>query len=186
MDSTISDASKQMDKALNILHEDFTGIRAGRASSSLVDNLSVSVYGGTTELTIAQLGTTSLSDPQTITFTPFDVSIISEIEKEINKQNRGFTVYVDGSVIRIKLPPLTEERRQEFIKLAKTKAENIKVMIRQARHDAINQVRDKLDAKEIAEDEKFRLEKEIQKITDEKTDEIEKILERKVEELKKV
>lgn len=175
-----------MDKALSMLYEDFAGIRTGRASSSLVENLSVSVYGGTAELTLAQLGTTALSDPQTITFTPFDASIISEIEKEINRQNRGFTVYVDGSVIRIKLPPLTEERREEFIKLAKTKAENIKVMIRQVRHEAINKVRAKLDAKEIAEDEKFRLEKEMQKVTDEKTEEVEKLLERKVGELKQV
>ena len=175
-----------MDQAIRILHTDLSSIRAGRVSTAVVENIKIKVYGGTQELTLSQLGTISITDAQTLTFTPFDISIVSEIERGLLKENRSFGVHVDGEVIRIKLPPLTEERRNEFVKLAKTKTEGVKVMVRQARHEAINHVRGKFGLKEIGEDVKFRMEKDIQKITDQKIEDIDQVLEGKVEELETV
>ncbi|MCR4263275.1 MAG: ribosome recycling factor [Candidatus Roizmanbacteria bacterium] len=183
MDKTIQQAQKQMSQALTILREDLGTIRAGRASSSLIEHVRMKVYGGTTELTLAELATISSSDAKTMVVTPFDQSIIDEIERGLTQANLGLTVSQDGQIIRVVVPPMTEERRQEFIKLAKTKTEGVHIMIRQARQEAMNQVKNQEQNGEISEDEKFRLEKEVQKMTDEKTKEADSILERKVNEL---
>lgn len=175
-----------MQKALEILREDLGTIRAGRANAALIENIRMKVYGGSQELSLKELATISVSPPQAITVTPFDVSIIEEIERGLLQANLGLSVAQDGEIIRVKLPALTEERRQEFIKLAKTKSEGVRVMIRQIRHEVINNVRRWLAEKEIAEDEKFRLEKEIQKITDEVMEEVEGVLKRKIGELETV
>lgn len=172
-----------MDKALQILSQDLGTIRAGRASAALVEHTRVKVYGGSTELSIAEVASISVSDPKTMLLTPFDVSITDEIERGLNQANLGMTVARDGELIRLIVPPLTQERREEFVKLAKTKTEGVRVMIRQIRQEAMNKVRDQATAKTIGEDQKFRFEKDIQKETDEKVEKADELLENKVTEL---
>ncbi|KKR49346.1 MAG: Ribosome-recycling factor [Microgenomates group bacterium GW2011_GWC1_41_8] len=183
MDKTLQNAQKQMSQAITILREDLGTIRAGRASAALIEHVRIKVYGGSTELSLTELATISSSDAKTMVVSPFDQSIIDEIERGLTQANLGLTVSQDGQIIRVLVPPMTEERRQEFIKLAKTKTEGVHVMIRQARQEAMNQIKNKEQQSEISEDEKFRFEKEVQKITDEKTKEADDILNRKVNEL---
>jgi len=175
-----------MDKAVQILVQDLATIRAGRANPSLLDHIKIKAYGGTTELTVAELANIATSDAKTITLTPFDQSVLEELEHGLRQANLGVTVAVDGSMIRVVVPPMTEERREEFIKLANMKTEGVRVMLRQIRHEAINKIRDMLQNKEIPEDEKFRLEKEVQKSTDDAVSQAESLLKKKVEELKRV
>ena len=175
-----------MDQTIDILREDLGTIRAGRANPQMIEHVKISVYGGTTQLTLSELATISVSDAKTIVLTPFDQSIANEIEKGIQQANLGVTVARDGMVIRIITPPMSEERREEFIKLAKIKTEGVHVMIRQARQDTMNEIKKFQQQGELSEDEKFRLEKEIQKVTDEKTKEADSILESKIAELQNV
>lgn len=174
---------QQMQKVLDILKDDLATIRTGRATPSLIENTVVSVYGGTARMKIMELATVAVSDPQTLTLTPFDPSIIGEIAKGILEANIGFTPGNDGKVIRISIPPLSEERRQQLIHLMKQKLENGKVMVRQGRHEAMNEVKKKVGDKEISEDDEKRLEKEIQKITDEVTEQVDLMGKHKAEEL---
>jgi ribosome recycling factor len=183
MDKLIADLKQKMDKAIQILSQDLGTIRAGRASASLVENVRVKVYGGSTELTVAELASITASDSKTLIITPFDVSIIEELERGLMQVNLGVTFARDGEIIRVIIPPLTSERREEFVKLAKTKTEGVKVMIRQIRQEGMNRVRDQFAAKEIAEDQKFRMEKDIQKETDGKIEQADSLLESKVKEL---
>ncbi len=183
MEPILSDLRQKMDKALQILSQDLGTIRAGRASAGLVEHTRIKVYGGSTELSIAEVASIAISDPKTLVLTPFDVSITDEIEKGLSLANLGMTVARDADVIRLIVPPLTAERREEFVKLAKTKAEGVRVMIRQIRQEAMNKVRDMAADKTIGEDQQFKFEKDIQKETDEKTEKIDELLESKVTEL---
>lgn len=158
---------EKMQKVLEILRNDMATIRTGRATPALVEHVEVSVYGGTQRLKIMEVGTIGSSDPRTLVITPFDSSIIDEIQKGIMEANIGLTPSADGNVIRIVIPPLSEERRVELIKLMKQKLENGKIMIRQIRQDVRNEIRKQHLDKEISEEEMYRIEKEIQKITDE-------------------
>jgi ribosome recycling factor len=167
MDSVVSEMRQKMQKALMVLQEDLATVRTGRAMPSLVENVVVTVYGGAQRLRIKELATISASDPQTLVLQPFDPSIAGEIQKGIMEANVGLTPSSDGNIIRISIPPLSEERRKELIKLMKQKLENGRIEIRQIRQDARNIVRKKHNDKEISEEQMFVLDKEIQKITDE-------------------
>ena len=164
MDPLIQQTSEEMQKVLGVLQQDLTTVRTGRASPTLVDHLEVVVYGGSTKMKVMEVATVVVSDSQTLTITPFDASILGEIQKGIMEANIGFTPTNDGHVIRISIPPLSEERRQELIHLMKQKLENGKVMIRQARQDAMTDVK-KDDS--LSEDDIHRLEKDVQRVTDE-------------------
>jgi ribosome recycling factor len=183
MDQLLATTSNKMTKAITILTQDLGTIRAGRANPSLVDHVRIKVYGGSQELSVAELATIATSDATTMTVTPFDISIVDELERGLQQANLGLSISQDGETIRIVVPPMTEERRQEFTKLAKTKTEGVRIMIRQIRQDAVNDIRKLYQAKEIGEDEKFRLEKEIQKKTDECMEEAESLLDAKTKEL---
>lgn len=183
MDTSLSELKQKMDKALQVLSQDLGTIRAGRASAALVEHTRVKVYGGSTELSIAEVASIGISDPKTLIVTPFDVSITDEIEKGLNQANLGVTVVRDGDVIRLIVPPLTQERREEFVKLAKTKTEGVRIMIRQIRQEGVNKIRDQAANKTITEDQKFALEKEIQKETDGKIEKADELLGSKVTEL---
>ncbi len=172
--------SSQMQKTLSLLQQDISTVRTGRATPSLVDHLEVVVYGGSAKMKIMEVATITVSDAQTIVISPFDNSILGEIQKGIQEANIGFNPSNDGSVIRISIPPLSEERRQDLIKLMHQKLENGKVMIRQARQDAMNELK---KAEEISEDEEKRLEKEVQKINDDFMGKIESMGKQKAEEL---
>lgn len=166
MDSIIVSTKSKMQKAYEVLHQDFATIRTGKASPALVENIVVNAYGGAQKLKVMELASIHIQPPATILITPFDKSIIGEIERGINDAKIGLNAIIDGDVIRINLPPLTEERRKEFVKLAHQKAENGKVMIRQVRHEAMEDIKKKGE-ESISEDEITRLEKEVQKLTDE-------------------
>jgi ribosome recycling factor len=167
MDNVVSEMRQKMQKALMVLQEDLATVRTGRAMPSLVENVVVTVYGGAQRLRIKELATISASDPQTLVLQPFDPSIAGEIQKGIMEANVGLTPSSDGNIIRISIPPLSEERRKELIKLMKQKLENGRIGIRQIRQDARNIIRKKHNDKEISEEQMFVLDKEIQKITDE-------------------
>jgi len=167
MDDVVSEMLQKMQKALQVLQEDLSTVRTGRAMPSLVENVIVNVYGGTQKLRIKELATISASDPQTLVLQPFDPSIAGEIQKGIMEANVGLTPSSDGQIIRISIPTLSEERRRDLIKLMKQKLENGRITIRQIRQDARNIVRKKHNDKEISEEQMYRIDQDIQKITDE-------------------
>lgn len=150
-----------------VLQEDLSTVRTGRAMPSLIENVMVSVYNGAQRLKIKELATISASDPRTLVLQPFDPSIAGEIQKGIMEANVGLTPSSDGNIIRISIPPLSEERRRELIKLMKQKLENGKIAIRQIRQDVRNIVRKKHNDKEISEEQMYRMDQDIQKVTDE-------------------
>jgi len=162
----VNEMRQKMQKALLVLQQDLATVRTGRAMPSLIENVVVVVYGGAQKLMIKELATISASDPQTLVLQPFDPSIAGEIQKGIMEANIGLTPSSDGNVIRISIPPLSEERRRELIKLMKLKLENGRIAIRQIRQDARNIVRKKHNNKEISEEQMFAIDEEIQKITD--------------------
>ena len=160
-----ADAQDRMDKALDSLERDFRRLRTGRASVSLVDGIRAEYYGTPTQLN--QLATLTIPDPRTIMIQPWDTSIIGDVEKAILKSELGLTPMNDGKVIRINIPPLTTERRRELVKVVKKMAEEAKVAVRNIRRDANEMIKDLKKDKEISEDEQFRAQEEMQKITDE-------------------
>lgn len=170
---------QKMQKVLEVIRNDIATVRTGRAAPSLVENVVVSVYGGSTKMKIMEVATIAATDSQTLTLTPFDPSILGEIQKGLQEANIGLTPSNDGHVIRISIPALSEERRQQLIQLMKQKLENGRIMIRQARHDAMTEIK----KQDLAEDEKSRLEKEVQKITDDTVSDIDSLGKKKEEEL---
>ncbi len=163
----LNQTKARLQKVIEMIRNDISTIRTGKASPSLVENLVISAYGGTAKMRLMELATIGTLDPHTLVITPFDHTIIQEIEKGIFEANIGLSPVVDGQIIRISLPPLSEERRQELIKAMKHKLENGKIMIRQARHESMEAVKKGNEAGTITDDEKQRLEKEIQKVVDE-------------------
>lgn len=170
-----------MQKALDVLRDDMNTIRTGKATPSLVENLVIVVYGGSTKLKVMELATVSASD-QTLLITPFDPSIANEIQKGIQDANTGLSPSIDGPLIRITLPPLSQERREQLIHLMKQKLENGKILIRQARHEAMTEVK----KSELSEDEERRIEKEVQKITDDFITSIDSMGKQKEQELMQI
>lgn len=182
----IHQLKSRMQKALSVVKDDIATIRVGRATPSLVESIMVPAYGGTQPMRVMELGTIHADDSQSLTIRPWDQSVIGEIAKAINTANLGINAVIDSEVIRIKIPPLTEERRREYVKLLGSKIENGKVAVRQIRHDVIEDVRKQEAAKDISEDDKFRFEKEIQKVTDESIKELDAMEKQKEEELMRV
>ncbi|MBI2036665.1 ribosome recycling factor [Candidatus Microgenomates bacterium] len=183
MNNLLNDLKQKMGKAIEVLKGDLTTIRTGRATPSIVEHIVINAYGGTQRLKVMELCTIAAPDHQTLVLTPFDQSIIGEIAKGIQEANVGLNPSIDGTVIRISIPPLSQERRGEFVKLMHAKLEGGRIMIRQIRHEAMADIRRKFLAKEMAEDEKSRLEKQIQELTDEMIAEIGVLGEHKEKEL---
>ena len=174
---------QKMAKVLDVLRTDLSTVRTGRAAPSLVENIVLSVYGGTQKLKLTELATITTSDSQTLAITPFDSSIIGEIQKGILEANVGLNPSSDGQIIRITIPQLSEERRKELIHLMHQKLENGRIMVRQIRHEAMSHIKKQHTDKEISEDEMSRLEKEVQKLTDELMLDIDGMGKKKEEEL---
>ncbi len=164
LNEVFEDAKDRMQKAVGTLEKEFKRLRTGRASVSLVDGIRVEYYGTPTPLN--QLATLTVPEPRTIMIQPWDQSCIGEVEKAIMKSELGLTPMNDGKVIRIHVPPLTEERRRELVKLVKKMAEEAKVAVRNIRRDANEMIKDLKKEKEISEDEQFKGQEEVQKITD--------------------
>lgn len=175
-----------MSKALEVLKNDLSTIRTGRAAPALIEHVIISAYDGTAMMKMPEMATVTAQDNRTLVVTPFDGTQIRAIEKAITEANLGVNPTVDGQIIRISIPPLTEERREEYIKLAKVKIEGGRVMVRQVRHEAMNDIKKSLESAEINEDDKEHLEKEVQTITDKTISDIDALLLKKEEELRQL
>lgn len=157
-------AKKQMEKTVDSFKDELTKLRTGRAHPSLLDHVSVLYYGNPTPL--AQVASISVSDAQTLAITPWEKSLIPDIEKAISKAGLGLNPVTSGDVVRVPLPPLTEERRKEFVKQVKADAETARVAIRNARRDANHKSKELLKASDISEDDDRRNQDKIQNLTD--------------------
>ena len=159
----VNDAKVNMDKAIDHCESELQKIRAGKASPSMLDDITVEYYGTPTPL--SQVGSVNTPDARTIVIQPWEKSLLGPIEKAIKEANLGVNPQNDGVIIRINVPPLTEERRRELVKKAKAEAETGKVAIRNIRKDANEKIR-KLKADGVSEDEMKVGEAEVQKLTD--------------------
>ncbi|MCF7945223.1 MAG: ribosome recycling factor [Spirochaetia bacterium] len=164
MKDSLHKAEEKMTKSLSALDSEFNSLRTGRASASLFDKIKVSYYGQETPL--AQVASISVPEARLVVIQPWDKSLLNEIEKAIQKSELSVNPNNDGKIIRINIPPLTEERRKELVKVAKQHAEQAKVAIRNIRREANDDLKKLEKAKEISEDELKQGEEKIQKFTD--------------------
>lgn len=178
-----SSVRSKMQSSLTAVASDIAGIRTGRATPALVENIICPAYGGTQHLRIMELASISSPDPSQIVINPWDKSIIGDIKKGILEANIGMNPSIDGELIRIAMSPLTTEDREKYVKLLSQKLENGKVIIRQLRADEMHEIKKKFEAKEITEDENFAFEKKLQEITDEFVKKIDEMGEKKKTEL---
>lgn len=169
-----SDSKSRMDKTIETLRGDFGSLRAGRAHVSLLDGIMVEAYGSMTPL--SQVGTVSVPDPRTLSISIWDRSLAKAVDKALRESDLGLNPASDGQLIRIPIPPLSEERRKELVKIAGKYAEQNKVAIRNIRRDALDDVKKLKKDNQISEDEEKRFENEIQKLTDESIKKIEEML----------
>ena len=184
MASVIDQANAQMGKSVEATKENFSGIRTGRANPALLNGLIVDYYGAPTP--IKAVATIGVPEPRTLSITPFDPSQANAVEKAIRDSDLGVSPRRDGNVIRVTMPELTEERRKEYVKLAKTKAEDGKVAVRNIRRKAKESIDKAVKGGEMGEDEGDRLLKELDKVTKRTTDELDVLLESKQKEIMEV
>jgi len=175
------DARGRMQSALDVLSDDLLGIRTGRASPALVEKLQVGYYGS--ELSLIQLATISVPESRQLMIRPFDGSSLKAIEKAIQASDLGLTPSNDGKVIRLNLPPLTEERRRDLVKMVNNRLEDARIAIRNIRRDALKELREFEKEKLISEDELRQSETELQELTDEMVEQVAEIGKRKEEEI---
>ncbi|GAB4298600.1 MAG: ribosome recycling factor [Oscillatoriaceae cyanobacterium] len=180
----LSEVEGHMQKAVEATQRSFNTIRTGRANASLLDRIVVDYYGAETPL--KSLASINTPDSTTIAIQPYDRTTLNAIEKAISLSDVGLTPNNDGSTIRLNIPPLTAERRQEFVKMAGKYAEEQKVSIRNIRRDAIESLRKQEKKGEISEDESRNLQDEVQKLTDKYTEKIEKLLADKEKDIKTI
>jgi ribosome recycling factor len=181
MEKSMQSAEEKMKKAVKALEEDFKTIRTGRASSSLFEKIRVDYYEQ--KVPLNQLATISVPEARLVIIQPWDRTVLSEIEKAIMKSELSVNPNNDGKVIRIHIPPLTEERRKEFVKVAKNMAEKSRISVRNVRRDINEDFKKKQKAAEISEDESKRATDEIQKMTDKYIAEINTVLDAKEKEI---
>lgn len=186
IDALRNQTRDRMKKAVEVTATDLSSIRSSRATPALVEHIVIHAYGGNQWLQVMELATITTMDAKTIVISPYDPSIIEEIAKGIEAANTGLTPVLDGEIIRITIPPLSQERRAEYIKLARAKVEGGRIMVRQVRADAMRQVKKILEDKEISQDDQTHAEKKIQELTDEMVADLDGILERKESELLQV
>lgn len=177
----IENAKDRMKHSIASLQRDLGHIRAGRANASLLDRIQVEYYGAATPLN--QLASITIPEARVLMVTPFDKSILKDIEKSLYESDLGITPANDGSVIRLVIPMLTEERRKELVKDMGKVIESAKVAVRNIRRDAMDDVKKQEKAKEITEDDRKNLEKDVQKITDDAIKEMDKLAVEKEKEL---
>lgn len=158
------DAATRMEKSVVSLQQELTKLRTGRAHTSLLDHISVDYYGSETPLT--QVANVNVEDSRTLTVVPWEKSMVQAIEKAIMKSNLGLNPATAGTIIRVPLPPLTEERRKDMIRLVRQEAEGGRIAIRNIRRDVLSDLKDLKKEKMIGEDDKRRAEDEVQTITD--------------------
>lgn len=184
IDAALKSAEEKMGKAIEVTKDEFVGVRTGRASSALVQRITVDYYGSQTPL--QQLASFSVPEPRQLLIHPYDRNSISSIEKAIMTSDIGITPSNDGANIRLNFPQLTEERRKELIKLVRDRAEHGRVAIRNVRRHAKEEIDRDMKAGKVSEDDGHRAEKELQKLTDRYVAEIDAIVHRKEQELMEV
>lgn len=184
IDDILKDADARMGKSIEALKGELTKLRTGRAHTSLLDHITVDYYGKETALN--QVATVSVADARMLTVTPWEKSMVQAVEKAIITSNLGLNPATSGTVIRVPLPALTEERRRDMIKVVRGEGEQTKVAIRNIRRDAIGDFKELLKEKEISEDQEHQAEAAIQKITDKRTAEVDAVLEIKEKDLMEV
>lgn len=180
----LEDAEQRMRATLETFRRELAGVRAGRATPSLLDKVRVEYYG--TEVPVSQLASITVPEPRLLVIQPWDRSALPEIERAIQKSGLGLTPQSDGKVIRIVVPQLTEERRQELVKQVRRLAENERVAIRNIRRDAVEQVRQWEREGVLSEDDARRALDEIQKLTDRYVEAVDQALDAKEKEILEV
>ena len=184
VDELVDDAKTRMDKSVEAMRHELTGVRTGRASSALLDRIQVDYYGTRTPLN--QLAQISVPDARLLTITPYDKNSIKAIEKSILESDVGLTPSNDGNLIRLQIPELTEERRKELVKVVHNIAEQGKVSVRNVRREVMHDLRDLKSEGEVGSDDEHRAESELQKLTDERIGEIDDLLAGKEQEILEV
>ena len=175
------DAEDKMKKAITAVRREFAEVRTGRAHPGLIEGMHVNYYG--TPTLLKQIASISIPDSKTIVIQPWDQTAISEIEKTILSSKLGVTPINDGKFVRINIPPLSDERRQELSRVVKDMAEHGRISLRTIRRDANDKVKKMKQDKQVSEDDSFRAQDEIQKLVDKYTKEIDQVLEEKQREL---
>ena len=176
-----SDLQRRMHGAIDALKHDFSGLRTGRASTALVDTIHVEVYGS--NMPLSQVATVSVPEPRMLTVQVWDRSNVQPVEKAIRSANLGLNPITDGQLIRLPIPDLTEERRKELAKLVGQFSEKARIAVRNVRRDGMDHLKQDEKKHEISEDERKRLEHEVQKLTDDTIKEIDEAAETKEKEI---
>ncbi len=181
LDFIVNEAEESMSNSINHLENEMSTVRAGRANTSLLNNINVEAYGS--QMPLNQTANVSTPDARTIMIKPWDKGMLQEIEKALLKSNIGLTPQNDGEQIRLNIPPLTEERRKELVKQVKAMGEKAKISIRSARKDAIQDIQKTGKEESVSEDTIKGYEDDIQKLTDKYSTKVDKHIERKEEEI---
>jgi ribosome recycling factor len=184
IDDVTRDADKRMQKAIEALKQALTKLRTGRASTALLEHITVEYYGS--QMPLNQVANVAVQDARTLTITPWDKNAVAPIEKAIQTSDLGLTPTTAGTVIRIPLPPLTEERRRDLTKVVRHEAENARVAIRNVRRDAMQTLKDMVKGKKISEDDERRAHEKVQKLTDDYVAKADESMAKKEKELMEV
>jgi ribosome recycling factor len=184
IDELLQDAREHMDKSVDATRAKFGSVRTGRATPHLLDRINVDYYG--TQTPLKQLATVSAPEARLLTVQPYDKNSIKNIERAILESDVGLTPNNDGSIIRLQIPELTEERRKELVKVVRHLAEEGRVAIRNIRRDVMHDLRELKEAGEAGSDDEHRAEETLQKVTDEKVKELDAVLKAKEEEILEV
>ncbi len=184
IDDILKDADERMKKSVEALRLELAKIRTGRAHPSLLDHIHVEYYGS--KVPVNQVAKVHAEDARTLSITPWDKNMVKPLEKAIMESDLGLNPATAGTVIRVPMPPLTEERRRDLVKVVRHEAEGGRVAVRNIRRDAIHHLKELVKEKEISEDEARRAEEQVQKLTDRHIQEIERLLETKEKELMEI
>lgn len=184
MESLFKDLEQKMKKAIESMEKEFKKVRTGRANPAILDNVMVDYYGNQTPLN--QVGNVSVPDPQMIVISPWEKNMLKEIEKAIQIADLGITPQNDGNIVRLPIPPLTEERRKEMVKQIKKTGENAKIPIRNVRRDGNEQLKQMEKSKEISQDDQKKQMAKIQTLTDTYIKNVDDLMKDKEKELMEV
>jgi ribosome recycling factor len=184
MPSSLNNARERMEKALETVRREFSGVRTGKASPALLETVRVEAYGSL--LPVNQVGQVSAPEPRMLTIQPYDKSLIKAVERALRESDLGLNPSNDGNLIRIPLPALTEERRREYVKLLHRYAEDGRVAVRQARQHANDDIKKRQKDGELTEDEMRRKQDQVQKLTDEYVHKVDDLLKKKEAEVLEV
>jgi ribosome recycling factor len=184
LDDIKKDALERMGKCVSTFQADMRKLRTGRAHPSLIEHLKVDYYGS--DVPLQQVASINVEEGRTLVIAPWEKSVVQAIEKAIHKSDLGLNPVTAGTIIRVPMPPLTEERRREITKVARHDAENARVAVRNVRRDVINDIKEALKEKLISQDDEHRAEGEIQKLTDKHIADIETLLVAKEKEIMQV